>query len=123
MRQVPDEYGEVSADAGAEGKEEDDEDDDGDVEEGAARGRQVGLEEFFKIARFCNCAVAQDVDGAAGHAGHQGREEEVVGGHRGRASNQDCAGGDQEDLLTHQSGEDKLEEIENVSSTPNFAFD
>ena len=117
MRQVPDEYSEVSADAGAEGKEEDDEDDDGDVEEGAAGGRQVGLEEFFSI-----CAVAQDVDDA-GLNGHGRREEEVVSSHRGRASNQDCAGGDQEDLLTHQSGEDKLEEIENVSSTPNFAFD
>ena len=115
MRQVPDEYGEVSADAGAEGKEEDDEDDDGDVEEGAARGRQVGLEEFFQIACFSSiCAVAQDVAGAAGHAGHQGREEEVVCGHRGRAGNQDCAGGDQEDLLTHKSGEDMVEEIKKM---------
>ena len=76
-------------------------------------GRQVGLEEFFQIACvFSICAVAQDVDGAAGHAGHDvGREEEVVGCHRGRASNQDCAGDDQEDLLTHQSGEDIVEAI------------
>ena len=108
MRQVPDEYGEVSADARAEGKEEDDEDDDGDVEEGTARGRQVGLEEFFSI-----CAVAQDVDDA-GLDGHGRREEEVVGGHRGRAGNQDCAGGDQQDLLTHKSGEDIVEEIKKM---------
>ena len=78
MRQVADEDGEVGADAGTKGKEEDDEDDDGDVEEGAATGREVGQGDDgvvgFRSIHFTTCVVPQQ--------GAWDRWEEViVGGH------------------------------------------
>ena len=48
LRQVPNEHGEVGADAASKGEEEEDEDDDGDEEEGPAEGsvciREVRLD-------------------------------------------------------------------------------
>ena len=100
LRQVPNEDGEVSADASAEGKEEEDKDGDGDVEEEAAGGWQIRV---VGVEVFQTCAVPRDVDDAGKHG--NGWEEEVVDGHGGGARNQDCTCDDQKDFLTHQSGE------------------
>ena len=43
-------------------------------------------------------------------AGYRG-EEEVVGSHRRRAQCQNCARHDQQDFLTHQSGQDDVKVI------------
>ena len=134
LRQIPDEDGEVGADAAAEGKEEEDEDDDGDEEEGSADGgvgvRQVGLDVpvgpdvpgLDELGRHVNDIAFQMVIWAAFQmawvrhhgAGYRG-EEEVEGSHGCRAQCQDCARHNQQHFLTHQSGQDKVKGIKKSS--------
>ena len=93
LRKVPDEDGEVGADASPKSKEEEDKDGDGDVVEGAVPLRKVlsfvNPNPYFWIL---------DLFTGTDHWW----EEEVVDGHRCRASCQDGACHDQQNSLTHQ---------------------
>ena len=119
----------MGADAAAEGKEEEDEDDDGDEEEGTANGGvcvwEVGLDVPVRpdvagldelgchVNHMAGQMVIWAVQMAWVHhdgAGYWG-EEEVVGSHRRRAQCQNYACHNQQDFLTHQSGQDNVKVI------------